>query len=150
MINSLMATLHHIFAFTLTACLIYEFIAYRKELSVGEARRIQRVDLVYGISAGLLIVIGLLRVYFFEKGSNYYFHNHLFWMKMALFAIVGLLSIFPTVRFLKWNSALKANLAPQIQDAEFKRVRLFLWLELAGIVLILFAAPMMARGLGMS
>jgi putative membrane protein len=150
MINSLMATLHHIFAFTLTACLIYEFIAYRKELSVGEARRIQRVDLVYGISAGLLIVIGLLRVYFFEKGSNYYFHNHLFWMKMALFAIVGLLSIFPTVRFLKWNSALKANLAPQILDAEFKRVRLFLWLELAGIVLILFAAPMMARGLGMS
>jgi len=150
MINSLMATLHHIFAFTLTACLIYEFIAYRKELSVGEARRIQRVDLAYGISAGLLIVIGLLRVYFFEKGSNYYFHNHLFWMKMALFAIVGLLSIFPTVRFLKWNSALKANLAPQIQDAEFKRVRLFLWLELAGIVLILFAAPMMARGLGMS
>lgn len=150
MINSLMATLHHIFAFTLTACLIYEFIAYRKELSVGEARRIQRVDLVYGISAGLLIVIGLLRVYFFEKGSNYYFHNHLFWMKMALFAIVGLLSIFPTVRFLKWNSALKANLAPQIQDAEFKRVHLFLWLELAGIVLILFAAPMMARGLGMS
>ncbi len=150
MINSLMATLHHIFAFTLTACLIYEFIAYRKELSVGEARRIQRVDLAYGISAGLLIVIGLLRVYFFEKGSNYYFHNHLFWMKMALFAIVGLLSIFPTVRFLKWNSALKANLAPQIQDAEFKRVHLFLWLELAGIVLILFAAPMMARGLGMS
>jgi len=150
MINSLMATLHHIFAFTLTACLIYEFIAYRKELSVGEARRIQRVDLVYGISAGLLIVIGLLRVYFFEKGSNYYFHNHLFWTKMALFAIVGLLSIFPTVRFLKWNSALKANLAPQILDAEFKRVRLFLWLELAGIVLILFAAPMMARGLGMS
>lgn len=150
MINSLMATLHHIFAFTLTACLIYEFIAYRKELSVGEARRIQRVDLAYGISAGLLIVIGLLRVYFFEKGSNYYFHNHLFWMKMALFAIVGLLSIFPTVRFLKWNSALKANLAPQILDAEFKRVRLFLWLELAGIVLILFAAPMMARGLGMS
>ena len=148
-INSLMATLHHIFAFTLTACLIYEFVAYRKGLGVEEARRIQRVDLVYGISAGLLIAVGLLRVFFFEKGANYYFHNYLFWTKMALFAIVGLMSIFPTVRFMKWNSALKANLAPEIPDEEFKRIRLFLWLELAGIALILFAAPMMARGIGM-
>ena len=148
-INSLMATLHHIFAFTVTACLIYEFVAYRKGLGVEEARRIQRVDLVYGISAGLLIAVGLLRVYFFEKGSNYYFHNYMYWTKMALFVIVGLLSIYPTIRFLKWNSTLKADLPPEIPDEEFKRIRLFIWLELAGIALILFAAPMMARGIGM-
>ena len=147
-INSL-ATLHHIFAFTVTACLIYEFVAYRKGLGVEEARRIQRVDLVYGISAGLLIAVGLLRVYFFEKGSNYYFHNYMYWTKMALFVIVGLLSIYPTIRFLKWNSTLKENAAPEIPDEEFKRIRLFIWLELAGIALILFAAPMMARGIGM-
>lgn len=149
MINSLMATLHHIFAFTVTVCIVYEFIAYRKGLGVEEARRIQRVDLAYGISAGLLIAVGLLRVYFFEKGSNFYFHNYMYWTKMALFVIVGLLSIYPTIRFLKWNSALKANLAPEIPDEEFKRIRMFIWLELAGIVLILFAAPMMARGIGM-
>ena len=92
-VNSIMATLHHIAAFTLTACLIYEFVAYRKGLTVEEARRIQRVDLVYGIAAGLVVVVGLLRVYFFEKGSNYYFSNYVFWTKMALFTIVGLFSI---------------------------------------------------------
>ncbi len=148
-INSIMATLHHICAFTLTACLMYEFVAYRKGLSVEEARRIQRVDLVYGISAGLLVVIGLLRVFFFEKGSNYYFHNELFWIKMVLFVIVGLLSAYPTMRFVKWNSALQENRSPEIPDAEYKRIRFLLWLELIGIALILFAAPMMARGIGM-
>jgi len=143
-----MASLHHIFAFTLTACLVYEFIAYRKGLTIEEARRIQRVDIAFGISAGLLLVVGLLRVFFFEKGVNFYTHNPVFWIKMSLFAIIGLLSIYPTLRFIKWNSALSAGQAPEIPDDEFKRVRLLLSLELVGLTLILFAAPAMARGIG--
>ena len=148
-INSVMAALHHLCAFTLTACLLVEFVTYRKGLTVEEARRIQRVDLWYGISAGLLIAIGLLRVFYFEKGSNYYFHNYVFWIKMALFVVVGLLSIYPTVRYIKWNPVLAGNRSPEIPDGEFRNIRLLLWLELTGIALILFAAPMMARGLGM-
>jgi len=148
-INSLMATLHHLFAFAVTACLVFEFLTFRKGLTVEEARRIQRVDLWYGISAGLLIAVGLLRVFFFEKGSNYYFHNYAFWIKMALFVIVGLLSIYPTIRFIKWNPTLAENKSPEIPDDEFKRIRLLLHLELTCIALILFAAPMIARGIGM-
>ena len=147
-VNSIMATLHHIAAFTLTACLIYEFVAYRKGLTVEEARRIQRVDLVYGIAAGLVVVIGLLRVYFFEKGSNYYFSNYVFWTKMALFTLVGLLSIYPTIRYIKWNPILAENKSPEFPEQEYRNIRLLLWLELVGIVLILFAAPLMARGIG--
>ncbi len=147
-VNSIMATLHHIAAFTLTACLIYEFVVYRKGLTVEEARRIQRVDLVYGIAAGLVVVVGLLRVYFFEKGSNYYFSNYVFWTKMALFAIVGLLSIYPTIRYIKWNPILAENKSPEIPEQEYRNIRLLLWLEMAGLVLILFAAPLMARGIG--
>ena len=76
--TALMAFLHHVLAFALTACLVYEFIAYRRNISVEEIRRIQRADLVYGISAGLLLVIGLLRVIFFEKGPNFYMNNPFF------------------------------------------------------------------------
>lgn len=147
-VNSIMATLHHIVAFSLTACLVYEFVAYRKELTIAEARRIQRVDLVYGIAAGLMIVFGLLRVYFFEKGPNYYLSNHVFWTKMVLFVIIGLLSIYPTIRYIKWNPTLAEGKAPEIPDAEYKNIRLLLWLEMVGLVLILFAAPLMARGIG--
>lgn len=149
MTSALMAFLHHVFAFTLTACLVYEFAAYHKNMSIDEARRIQRVDLVYGISAGLLLITGLLRVFLFEKGVIFYIHAPFFWVKMAAFAIVGLLSIDPTIRYICWNKLLKENQPPVTSDADFKRTRLLLWLELAGIVIILFSAAMMARGIGM-
>ena len=148
--TSLMAFLHHLLAFTLTACLAYEFIAYRKNMSLEEIRRIQRVDLVYGISAGLLLVVGLLRVFFFEKGVNFYIHNPFFWMKMVAFAIVALLSIDPTIRYIRWNKTLSQNQTLEISDAEYNRTRMLLRLEIIGIAIILFAAPMMARGVGMS
>lgn len=145
-----MAFLHHLFAFTLTACLAYEFVAYRQGMTIAEAHRIQRVDLIYGISAGLLLVVGLLRVFFFEKGVNFYIHSPFFWVKMAAFAIVGILSIDPTIRYIRWSSRLKENKTLEISDMEFRRTRLLLWLELAGIAVILFSAAMMARGIGLN
>lgn len=147
-LNSIMATLHHIAAFAVTATLVYEFVAFRKNLTAHEARRILHMDSAYGISAGLLIIVGLLRVFYFEKGSAFYLNSTMYWIKMGLFIIVGLLSIYPTVRFLKWRPALKEEKSPEISDAEFKKIRMFIHLELVGIVLILFVAPLMARGIG--
>ena len=148
--TAVMAFLHHLLAFTLTACLVYEFVAFRKNMSIEEIRRIQRVDLGYGVSAGLLLVIGLLRVFLFEKGVNFYIHSPFFWVKMTAFAIVGLLSIDPTIRYIRWNKTMRQNRVPEITDAEYKRTRLLLWLEIIGIVVILLAAPLMARGIGMN
>ena len=150
MATALMAFLHHLMAFTLVACVVYEFIAYRKGLSIEEARRIQRADLMYGISAGFLLVVGLLRVYFFEKGPAFYGNNPFFWLKMNAFLVVGLLSIDPTIRYLRWNKILKQNTAPEITDKEYKRTRLILTLEVIGLAVILFAAALMARGIGMN
>ena len=148
--TALMAFLHHLMAFTLTACVVYEFVAFRRNMGIEEIQRIQRVDLAYGISAGLLLIVGLLRVFFFEKGVNFYIHNPFFWVKMTAFVIVALLSIDPTIRYIRWNKPMKENKAPEISDAEYRRTRLILWLEVAGIAVILFAAPMMARGIGMN
>ena len=147
-INSIMATLHHIAAFAVTATLVYEFLAFRKNLTIHEARRILQVDSAYGVSAAVLLVVGLLRVFFFEKGAAYYLNNNMYWIKMGLFILVGLLSIYPTMRFLKWRIAVREERAPEIPDDEFKLIRLLLHLELTGILLILIVAPMMARGIG--
>lgn len=150
MTTALMAFLHHLLAFTLVASLAYEFITYRRNMGIAEIRRMQRVDLVYGISAGLLLVVGLLRVFSFEKGANFYMNNPFFWMKMVAFLLVGLLSIDPTIRYIRWNRTLQQNQVPEISEPEFKRTRTLLWLEMIGIVLILLAAPLMARGVGMN
>jgi uncharacterized membrane protein len=45
---------------------------------------------------------------------------------------------------------LNQNIAPLVGDAEYKRTRLLLGLELVGIVVILLAAPLMARAVGMN
>jgi len=150
MTTAFMAFLHHLMAFTLVACVVYEFIAYRQGLTIEEARRIQRADLMYGISAGLLLIVGLLRVFFFEKGPAYYSQNPFFWLKMNTFLVVGLLSIDPTIRYLRWNKTLKENRVPEINEKEFKRTRILLTLEVIGLAIILFAAALMARGIGMN
>lgn len=148
--TALMAFLHHLLAFTLTACLVYEFIAYRRNMGLEEIRRLQRVDLVYGISAGLLLVIGFLRVFFFEKGPNFYFNNPFFWVKIISFLIVALLSIDPTLRYIRWNRTVRQNELPEISEVEYKRTRLLLGLQMIGLVVLLLAAPLMARGIGMN
>ena len=148
--TALVAFLHHLLAFTLTACIVYEFIAYRKNMSNAEMRRIQRVDLAYGISAGLLLIVGVLRVFFFEKGPNFYMNNPFFWVKMNAFLVMGLLSIDPTIRYIRWNRALRQDIVPEISEPEYRRTRLLLWLEVIGIVVVLLAAALMARGIGMS
>ena len=150
MTTAFMAFLHHLMAFTLVACVVYEFIAYRQGLTIEEARRIQRADLMYGISAGLLLIVGLLRVFFFEKGPAFYSQNPFFWLKMNTFLVVGLLSIDPTIRYLRWNKTLKENRVPEINEKEFKRTRILLTLEVIGLAIILFAAALMARGIGMN
>lgn len=146
--NSLMASLHHLAAFTLAACLVYEFVSFRKAMTADDVRRIQRADMWYGISSIVLLVAGLLRVFFFEKGAVFYGANPMFWTKMALFTLVGLLSIYPTVRYIRWGK-LSEGAVFEVPDEEHTRIRLMLNLEIVGLVLILFAAPAMARGIGL-
>ena len=147
--SAIMAFLHHLAAFTLTGSIIYEHVAFRKDLTLAEARRIQRMDIVYGISAAMVLIIGLLRVFYYEKGAPFYAHNLFFWTKMAGFALVALLSVYPTVRFLSWIKSLAKNEPPQMTDKEVSTIKLILRLEMAGIVLILLSAALMARVVGM-
>ncbi|MCE2850076.1 MAG: DUF2214 family protein [Chloroflexaceae bacterium] len=65
---TILASLHHIAAFTLVACLVYEWLTFRQTLAAHEARGLQRIDLWYGVSAVMLLVAGVLRVIYGGKG----------------------------------------------------------------------------------
>jgi putative membrane protein len=144
--STLFAFLHHVSAFTLVSAVAIEFALIRGELTVSSARRLQVTDLVLGIAAGALLVIGLLRVFFFEKGAAYYFHSHAFLLKLSLFVVVGLLSIIPTMEFLSWRRVVNAGQAPAIDAKKMKRVAAVIHGELFAIVIILLCAAIMARG----
>jgi len=144
--STVFAFLHHLCAFTLVACVAIEFTLVRQELTLASARGLQVTDLVLGIAAGALLIIGLLRVVFFEKGASYYFHSHAFLTKFALFIIIGLLSIIPTMEFLSWRGAITAGQVPVMDAKRRKRVTAIIHSELAAIVIILLCAAIMARG----
>jgi putative membrane protein len=80
---SLFAFLHHVAAFALVAALAVEFVLIKGELTTRSARKLLFADLVFGVSAGFVLVVGLLRVFVFEKGSAYYFHSVPFLAKVA-------------------------------------------------------------------
>src|SRR5262249_57918206 len=99
------AFLHHLAAFTVVAAIAIEFVLLRGDLTLWSARRLQVVDLILGIAATILLVVGLSRVFWFEKGAAYYFHNHAFLTKFALFIIIALLSLVPTIDVMSCSMA---------------------------------------------
>jgi putative membrane protein len=145
---AVMAFLHHLSAFTVVGALVAEVALFKPPLTIAQARRLQRTDSIFGISAGVLLVVGLLRVIYFEKGAGYYFSDAFFLTKFIAFVAAGVISIYPTVLFLSWSKALKQGVTPEIPATQIRRARLCLMLELTAIVVILFCAPFMARGFG--
>lgn len=146
---ALMAYAHHLAAFVLMIALCIELVLYSRQPSLREARILQRADLWYGLSAMAVIALGLLRALYFEKGWAFYSQNGFFWTKLILLGVVALLSIYPTVRFLKWNARLREGLAPEISEREFRLTRMLIGAEVLLMVLVLLAAPLMSRGLWM-
>ena len=144
--STLFAFLHHVAAFTLVSALAVEFVLIRQDLTLAIARRLPIVDAVLGISAGFLLAVGLLRVFFFEKGAAYYFHSHSFMTKFSVFIAVGLLSIIPTLEFLSWRKPVKAGKIPAVSARKLRFIRSVIHGELAAVVIILLCAAMMARG----
>ncbi len=145
---ALFAFLHHVAAFALVAALVVEFVLIREELTLQAARRLLLADLVYGAAAGSVLVVGLLRVFFFEKGPHYYLYSAPFIAKVSLFALVALLSIYPTVVFASWRPAVKLRQPPLADAPKIRRIRSLIHWELAGVVVLIFCAALMAKGIG--
>lgn len=146
--SALMAFVHHLAAFTLVAALAVEVAIFKPPLTALQARRLQRTDLLFGLSAAVVLVIGMLRVGYFEKGAGYYLHDVYFLVKLGAFIVAALISIYPTITFLSWSAALKSGAAPEVSGTRISRVRLCLMLELIAIGVILACAALMARGFG--
>lgn len=149
MTSGLFAFLHHLAAFAFVSALVVEMVVLRLPLTAASARRILVADLVAGAAAGVVLVVGLLRVFYFEKGAAYYALSTPFAAKMTLFVIVAALSIAPTLEFLSWRKAIRAGQAPVASEAKVRLVRRLIHFELLGVVLILLAAALMARGVGL-
>jgi putative membrane protein len=144
-IDLLLAIAHHFLVFAIAALIAAELAIARPGLAKTDLPALGRVDAAYGACAVLVILIGIGRMFFGLKGWEFYVYNPAFWLKMAAFATVGLLSIGPTRSILRWR---RAGLA-HVPELEITAVRRWLKLEAGVFVLILVFAAAMARGVGM-
>ena len=140
-----LAALHHLLVFGLVAMLVAEAVLLRGPLTTDAIPRLAKLDSGYGMCAGLLLVVGLGRVFHGIKGPDFYLHNPYFHAKIGAFVLVGLLSILPTMKFLRWRKAQRANPGFLPDTAALASLRTILRIELALIAAILVLAAAMAR-----
>lgn len=141
----ILAILHHMLVFGLAITMAVELGRLRPGMSGAEAVKLARLDAGYGATAGLILVIGILRVIYGVKGADYYLHNPWFWAKMAAFAGVGLLSVPPTLAFIRWRKAAAADAGFAPTDAQVAGVRRFLIYQVALLMVLVACAAAMAR-----
>jgi putative membrane protein len=136
----LAAYLHFVGFIALVSLLAGEFFLLRKPVEAHSLPLLKRIDALYGVVAGLVLATGIVRI-FYEKGWDYYSHSAVFWAKMALFATVGVVSIYPTTWFLK------AENRSDIDVAGYAKIRRAVLTQLLLVPLIVFCAIWMARGI---
>ncbi len=130
--------------FAIVGSLVSEHLLLKKEVTRAELDRLSKIDAVYGIAALILVSVGLtLWLGSIGKPAIYYTKNWIFLTKVGLFSLVGILSIYPTVFFIKNRNGDPDELV-KIPSSIFWMLRL----ELLLLFVIPLLAGLMARGVG--
>jgi putative membrane protein len=142
MAEPLFAYLHYLSIIVTGGFLVGELLLCRQGMTPDQIRRLPIVDVVFFVSALVALATGLLRLFFYAKGVDFYVANPFFWVKMALYVAIASLSITPTRAFIRWKRAGGPS------GAEITGVRRLIHIELVLLALMPLMAVLMARGLG--
>ncbi|WP_374274521.1 DUF2214 family protein [Brevundimonas sp.] len=143
MTDLILAVAHHALVFGLVAMMVAERTLV--SASPVDVRRLAGLDAGVGATSALVLGVGIARVVWGGKGWLFYQDNPFFWAKLATFALIGALSLIPTLAFLRWTRARKADAAFQPPEAERRRVHNALGIMILLIVPLVGFAAAMAR-----
>lgn len=146
--DAIFAYLHFVSIFALVWFLAKEWALLKAGADRLDLRRLALADAGFGIAAGGVVLAGLSRLLWGAKPWAFYAHNPVFHTKMALFVVVGLVSIWPTRAFLRWRKAAAADANFRVAESEWRRVKRIVLIEMHLIGLIPLLAVLMARGIG--
>ena len=147
--SALFAYVHYLSFMLCFGALLFERVCLKVNQNRKEAISMVIADVVYGLAGIVLLVSGILRVKYFGQGGDFYTHNPIFWVKVALFIFVGSLSLYPTVTYILWAIPLTKGNLPEVTTNLVSRLRLIINIELIGFALIPLLATFMARGIGL-
>jgi putative membrane protein len=146
--DALLAYLHFLALIGTVATVVAEAVLCRPGLDERRLKVLGRVDLWYLVMALLALASGFGRAIWGLKGWAFYANNPVFWVKIGLFVLVGLLSIVPTIRFIRWAKTLAATPGTTVADGEVKAMSRYIVIELGLLALIPLMAVLMSRGFG--
>jgi putative membrane protein len=147
-IDALLAYLHYLSIFVLFGFLTVEAVMIRRPLDTAAIRLLGRLDLWYFGAAIVVLVTGFLRLVFGGKGPDFYLNAWPIYAKIALFLTVGIISVTPTLTFIRWRRMLDHDPAWQVPETEQRATRRLVMIEIHLAALIPIFAVIMARGLG--
>src|SRR5258707_4336272 len=124
-----LAIAHHLLFLLLAGVLAFEIGVVRSSMDREDILRVARVEIWYGVLAGAIILVGFSRAIFAAKGWAYYSVNLFFWAKLGVFAVLGVLSIMPTIEFVRWRKAISGNLVFSLEPHRISNVRRVLFAE---------------------
>lgn len=136
--------LHFAAIFALAGAIVIENMAINPQISGEDARNLAKVDAVAGLSAALVLVLGLTLWLWVGKPREFYSSNPVFHLKLGLFALMLILAIAPALFFRRHRDSDAATIEVP------GHLRLALRLQLALLVVIPLLALLMARGIGIS
>ena len=147
-LDAILAYLHYTAIFMLFGFLVSEAMAFRGTLDEKAIRLLGRIDLWYFGSAIAALVTGGLRLVFGAKGPDFYLNAWPIYAKIGLFVAIAIVSVTPTMTFVRWRRALDHDPNWQVPEAESARMRRLVMVQLHLAALLPLFAVIMSRGLG--
>ncbi|MFN8831671.1 MAG: DUF2214 family protein [Labrys sp. (in: a-proteobacteria)] len=147
-VDFLLAATHHLLVLLLVTLIAMEFALVRTGMTERQARLVAKVDGYYGLVSVLVLIAGICRVMFGANGYEYYVANTMFWLKMASFVVMGLLSLPPTLAFLRWRRAMDRAEMTDPPAAEVVTVRRWMLAEVHVLAVIAVFAAALGRSYG--
>jgi putative membrane protein len=147
-LDAILAYLHFTAIFLLFAFLTVQVILIRQPLDMRTVRLLGRMDIWYFSSAIAALITGFLRATVGAKGADFYFNAWPIYVKIGLFLAVGLISVKPTMTFIRWKRMFERDAAWQVPAGEQASMRRLVMVEVHLAALIPVFAVIMSRGLG--
>ena len=144
--STLFTTLHHAAALTLLVCTLVSIYQLRQPLTLRGAHLLRKADMLNGIAATLVLVVGLVRVFYLEKGSAYYFGNGPFLAKLGFYGLASVLSLVPTLEVRRWRIPLNKGQLPTVSDQKMTALSTVAYLQLVCLAAMATCANLAAQG----
>ena len=114
----------------------------------AQVRLLGQVDLGYQLALIATLATGLARAIYFGQDAAFYLSNRLFWLKIAIFGLIVVVAVAPTLQYIRWNREARSALTFAPLTREIDRVRGSIAFGLGLWLILPLISVLVARGYG--